>query len=96
MVGVVADKRPLECPVCGSENLTKLIGRFGSVRSEDQMLEELSDIDKVGDMDDPKQLKRWMKEMGKAMDEDMGEDFEQMLEEEAEAAGGEAGADAIY
>ncbi len=83
MVGVVAEARALACPACGSEKLTRLIGRFGSPRSEDQMLEDLSDIDRVGDMEDPKQLKRWMKEMGKAMHEDMGEEFEQMLKEEA-------------
>jgi len=88
MVGMIADQRELACPACGSGDLAKLIGQFGSVRSEEQVLDDLSDIDRVGDMDDPKALKRWVREMGKSMDEDMGDDLEQMLEEESSGASG--------
>lgn len=92
MIGVVADSRDPACPACGATDLKKLIGRVSSLRSEDQVLDELSDLERLGDMEDPKQLKKLVREMGKAMDEDMGEDleeiFEEAMEEEASGASG--------
>jgi len=101
LVGVVAEQRELACPHCRSVHLKKLISRFGSPRSEDQMLDDLADPDRIGDIEeDPKRLKKWIREMGKTMDEDMGDDFEEMLEsvDEPEAADqeGSSTGDAIY
>lgn len=97
LVGVVADAKKPACPSCASEDLTRLMSRVSSLRSEDDMLDDLADIDRVGDLEDPKRLKKWVREMGKTMDEDMGDELEQMLEEEAaEGSDGSPRDDAIY
>ena len=91
LVGVVADAQPPACPKCGSADLKKLVSRFARVRSEDEALDSLADAADSADMEDPRALRRFMKEMGGAMGEDMdGEDFEEMMEQamEEEAAGG--------
>lgn len=93
LVGVVANPKPVACPRCGGEDLTKRVSRFARVRSEDDALESLCDESKYGDIEnDPAAMKRWMKDMSAAMDEDLGDDFEQALEEEM--AGEGEGADA--
>ncbi len=92
LVGVLADARSPKCPRCGGVHLTKQVSRFARVRSEDDALEELADESKFGDIEnDPKAMRRWVREMGKAMDEDMDDDLEQALDEEM--AGGEEGAE---
>lgn len=88
LVGVVANPRPPACPRCGGVNLTKRVSRFARLRSEDETLEDLADETKYGDIEnDPKAMRRWVREMSKAMDEDLDEDFEAAMEEEF--AGGE-------
>ena len=96
LVGVVARSKAPACPACGSGDLTKLMSRFGSPRSEDKVLDDLADIDKVGDMDDPKKIKKWIREMGKSMDEDMGDEIEEMFESEEDAGEASGVDDAIY
>jgi|YNPBryunderm2012_1023409.scaffolds.fasta_scaffold04271_5 putative FmdB family regulatory protein len=101
LVGVVADSRDPSCPRCGSANLKRLMSRFGSPRSEDQILDDLADIDRYGDIEEnPRKLKKWVREMSKSLDEDLGDDLEEMLEEmdrpETEEDGVESDADRIY
>ncbi len=99
LVGVLAETRATSCPACGSIKLIKLMSRFGSPRSEDAVLDDLADIDKVGDVEDPKKLRKWIREMGKSMDDDSGDDLEEMLEaaaEEETLGGHSADGDAIY
>lgn len=96
LVGVVADAKPPACPSCKSGDLTKLMSRVSALRSEDDLLDDLADVDRVGDLEDPKRLKKWVREMGKTMDEDMGDELEEMLEEEAAGGGEGAADDAIY
>ncbi len=101
LVGVVADSRDPACPRCGSANLQRLMSRFGSPRSEDQVLDDLADIDRYGDIEEnPKKLKKWVREMSKSMDEDLGDDLEELLEEmdrpEGEEYGGDSEPDRIY
>jgi len=94
LVGVLADSKPPACPRCGAVQLTKRVSRFARVRSEDEALESLADESLIGDIEnDPKAMRKWVREMGKAMDEDVGEDFEAALEEElaGEGAEGEKG-----
>lgn len=101
MVGVVAGSREQACPACGSSKLTKLMSRFGTPRSEDQMLDDLADVDKIGDIEeDPKKMKKWVREMSHAMDDDLGDDLDELLEtmddpsaEESEGAGAAGGLD---
>ena len=40
-------------------------------------------MESLGDTDDPKTLRRMMKQVSGAMGEDLDDDFEQMMEEEA-------------
>src|SRR6516225_1404340 len=89
LVGVVAEEQEKKCPSCGSTDVNKLISRFARLRSEDDLIDDLADPSKMGDLEDPKELHSWMKRMGKEMGEDLGDDFDEMLEE-ADAPDGEA------
>jgi putative FmdB family regulatory protein len=84
LVGVVADSGQPECTRCGGTNLRKLISRVARVRSKESSLENLADPSKLGDMDDPRAMARWAKEMGKTMADETGEelpeDFDAMME----------------
>jgi len=86
LVGVVAVSAPLACPRCQSTELIRQMSRFARVRSEDDALDSLADeMESLGDSDDPKTLRRMMKEVSGAMGEDMDGDFEEMMEQEAGA-----------
>jgi putative FmdB family regulatory protein len=91
LVGVVADSGEPCCTRCRGKKLHKLISRVARVRSKDASLEDLADPSKLGNMDDPKAMARWAKEMGKSMAEETGEelpeDFDDMIES---GSGGEA------
>jgi putative FmdB family regulatory protein len=93
LVGVVADSGDPQCSRCGGDNLQKLISRVARVRSKDSSLEDLADPSKLGDMDDPKAMARWAKEMGRTMADETGEelpeDFDEMMESGAMEEGGE-------
>ena len=83
LVGVLAEDRPPACPGCGGSELQRMVSRFSRVRSEDDALDGLADESKYGDIEnDPKAMRRWVRDMGKAMDEDLDEDLEQAMEEE--------------
>ncbi len=79
----------VRCAHCGGANLTRLVSRFATLKSEDARLESLGDPSALAGLDenDPKSVARWMKRMGDAMGEDLGDDFEQAME--SEAAGGD-------
>lgn len=84
LVGVVADSGEPHCTRCGGTKLQKLISRVARVRSKASSLENLADPSKLGDMDDPKAMARWAKEMGKSVADETGEelpdDFDEMME----------------
>ncbi len=89
LVGVVAQSSPLACPKCRSTDLNRQMSRFARVRNEDDALDSLADeMESMGDTEDPKALRRMMKEVSGAMGEDLDDEFEQMLDEEG--GGGEA------
>lgn len=77
--GVVADKQIELCPNCDSPQIKKLISRFGRLRSDDAVIDDLADPSKMGDLDDPEQLQKWMSGVGKEIGGDMGGDFDEML-----------------
>ena len=83
LVGVVADAEVPHCTRCGGAKLRKLISRVARVRSK-ASLEDMADPSKLGDMDDPKAMARWAKEMGRSMADETGEelpdDFDEMIE----------------
>jgi putative FmdB family regulatory protein len=84
LVGVLADSQEPRCERCGGTKLRKLISRVARVRSKESSFEDLADPSKLGDMDDPKAMARWGKEMGRTMADETGEelpeDFDEMME----------------
>jgi putative FmdB family regulatory protein len=71
------------CEHCGGRNLTRLMSRFATVKSEDARLDGLTDDSALSGLDesDPKSMARWMRKMGKELGEDAGEDFGEMVDE---------------
>jgi len=90
-----------ECDRCGSKDLSRLMSRFATVKSEESRLESLADPSSLSGLDenDPKSMARWMRKMGKELGEEFsGDDFDQMVDEmetgnlpddEGEMGGGE-------
>jgi len=68
------------CPVCGSKNLRRAIGRVRIAKSEDRRLEDMSDPSFFGDVDenDPKSIGRALKKMSKEMGEDLPPEFDEI------------------
>jgi len=87
------------CPHCGSAELSRLMSRFATVKSEDARLDSLADPSSLGDLDenDPRSVAQFVKKMGHEMGEDLGEDLDAAMDEAMgeeggpEAGGGEAG-----
>jgi putative FmdB family regulatory protein len=82
-----------QCPRCGSPELSRLMSRFATVKSEDARLESLGDPSQFGDLDenDPKSVARFMKRMGQEMGEDLGDDLDAAMDEAMSEGEGEAG-----
>jgi len=72
--------KAVTCPVCGSSELTRLIGRIRIAKSEDRRMDDMSDPSFLGDVDenDPKSLARAMKKMGQEMGEDLPPEFNEI------------------
>lgn len=89
----ISDPTPPRCPRCGGEQLTRLLSRFATPRSDDARLDSLADPGQLGDLDeaDPRSVARWMKKMGSELGEDAGEDWDTMVDEavEQEVGGGD-------
>jgi putative FmdB family regulatory protein len=81
------------CPRCGSAELSRLMSRFATVKSEDARLESLADPSQYGDLDenDPKSVGRFMKRMGQEMGEDLGEDLDAAMDEAMAEGEGDGG-----
>lgn len=94
LVGVSMHATPPVCPRCGGNELTKLVSRFRRLRSEDAALDDLTDMADTINPDDPKQIRRLVKEMAGSMGDGGDDDFEEMMEEAMdEEAGATGGAD---
>ena len=95
LYGVSRDSRDPACPACQGKDLSRLISRVARVRSEEAVLEALADPTKIGDVEDPRHLAKWAKNMGSALGEDAGEDFgavvDEMMEAEGRGPGGDEG-----
>ena len=80
----ISEKVDERCEHCGSTNLTRLLSRFATARSEESRLDSLADPSNLGGLDenDPRSMARWMRKMGKEMGEEFGgEDFDEMVDE---------------
>ena len=76
----VDDDTP-ECPNCGSETLSKLIGRVGYAMGEEARMERLADPSRLSglDEDDPRAMGRLMRDMASEMGEDLGPEFNEVV-----------------
>lgn len=90
--GVIAENNDPKCPRCGSLHLQKLMSRFARGRSDDDRMEAIADKIDSRDIDDPKELRRFAREMGRELGAESGEDMsaeiEEMIEEEERGEGG--------
>ena len=78
------------CPRCGSAELSRLMSRFATVKSEDARLDSLADPSSLGDLDenDPRSVAQFVKKMGHEMGEDLGEDLDAAMDEAMDEGGG--------
>src|SRR5262245_1401689 len=81
------------CPRCGGSELSRLMSRFATVKSEDARLDSLADPSQFGDLDenDPRSVARFMKKMGQEMGEDLGDDLDAAMDDAMAEGDGEAG-----
>jgi putative FmdB family regulatory protein len=70
------------CDRCGSVRLTRLVSRFGVVRSADSVLDSYDESKMLADVDenDPRSVARWAHRMSAEAGEDLGPDFDEMVE----------------
>ena len=80
LVGVSADAKDPACPNCDGKNLTRLISKVYIRRSEEDILESMADPSKIGDIEDPKNLKKWARRLGREYGEELGDDFDEELD----------------
>ncbi|RMF83670.1 MAG: zinc ribbon domain-containing protein [Nitrospinota bacterium] len=85
LYGVSAYSRSLCCPYCEGINLSRLISRVARLRSEEDRLEALADPGKIGDWEDPRQIRRWARQMGSALSDEAGEDLSEVVDEMLES-----------
>lgn len=73
-----------QCEHCGSKETKRLVSRFKTIRSEDQLMETLSDPSSMAGLDenDPKTFATWAKKMAREMGENMDDEIEAMAQEE--------------
>jgi len=70
------------CPHCGSTELSRLVTRFAVMRSEDTILDDLSDAAAYGEVDenDPGSIARWARKMGREYGDELGGDYDEMVD----------------
>lgn len=92
LIRSLASAEAPRCPRCGSAELSRLMSRFASPKSEEARLEAAADPSQFGDLDenDPQAVARFVKRMGEATGEDLGDELGEAMEE---AAGEEGGLD---
>ena len=92
----ISDPEAPRCPRCGGEQLTRLMSRFVTLRSEDDRLESLADpaSSATWTSKNTRSVARWMKKVGNEMGDDAGEDWDEMVDEavDQEEGGGQVDA----
>lgn len=73
-----------KCTYCNSLETSRMISRFKTIRSEEQLIESLADPTKLSGLDenDPKSFTKWARNMAREMGENMDDEIEAMAEEE--------------
>lgn len=71
------------CPRCNSTDLGRVPSRVAVVRSEESLLDDLSDPANLSNVDytDPRSIAEWAKRMGEATGADLGDDYDEMIEQ---------------
>ncbi|MDX9851264.1 MAG: zinc ribbon domain-containing protein [Anaerolineaceae bacterium] len=73
--------KPVVCKHCGSQQVTRKIGRIRIAKSEDHRLEDFSDPSSLeGLEDDPVALGKMMRKMSGELGEDMPPEFDEVVE----------------
>lgn len=87
-----------KCQRCGSIDTRRLVSRFRTIRSEDQLMESLADPANLTGIDenDPKSMATWAKKMAREMGENMDDEIDSMAEEEFSGADETAGSSSSY
>ena len=90
LVRSLASPEAPRCPRCGSVELSRLMSRFATPKSEEARIEAAADPSQYGDLDenDPQAVARLVKRMGDEMGEDLGGDLGAAMEEASGDAGG--------
>jgi putative FmdB family regulatory protein len=90
LVRSLASREAPRCPRCGSAELSRLMSRFATPKSEDARLEAAADPSQYGDLDenDPQAVARFVRRMGDEMGEDLGDDLGAAMEEASGEEGG--------
>jgi putative FmdB family regulatory protein len=70
LVGVVASSTPPSCPRCQGTRLRKKISRFARLRSGDDALDALAESADQLDENDPRAVRRFLREMSAGMEDD--------------------------
>ena len=71
----------ITCPHCGSDTVTRLIGRVRVVGGSMQHLADMADPANMSQLeDDPRALGRAMKEMQSELGQDMGGEFKEVVD----------------
>jgi len=90
LIRSLASAEAPRCPRCGSAELSRLMSRFATPKSEEARLEAAADPSQFGDLDenDPQAVARFVKRMGDATGEDLGDELGEAMEEASDEAGG--------
>lgn len=90
-----SDPTDLACPRCQSNDISRAISRFATIKSEEARLDSLADPSNFSGLDenDPRSIAQWAKRMGKELGDEAGEDWDELVEEmlEEELGGGKDG-----
>lgn len=70
------------CSYCGSEALTRRIGRVAIAKGDDARMDAMTEDDFLAGLDenDPKSLGRMMRKMSSEMGEDLGDEFGEVVD----------------
>jgi putative FmdB family regulatory protein len=97
--GVVSDNGEPRCPRCDSTELSRLMSRVARGRSDDDRMEAIAERMENRNLEDPRDLRRFAREMGREIAAETGEDMSAEMEEliaseargEADGGGGDDG-----
>ena len=73
-------KKPVVCPNCLHQKVTRRIGRIRVAKSEERRMSDLANPEELdGIDDDPKKLAGMMRKMSSELGEDMGSEFNEVV-----------------